>query len=141
MMATSTASSCTSHHWVPVSYWAFLRVSWPAPSSTWAHCVDLGTLLGPVAGELVDRLRVARTWTGRFRELDRVLTRIVPQRDGPAPELAWAWRRLTASHGRVEIATLAREVGWSRRHLGERFRREYGLTPKVAGRVMRWPMG
>ncbi|MGH3910199.1 MAG: helix-turn-helix domain-containing protein [Pseudonocardiaceae bacterium] len=106
--------------------------------------VDLGALLGPVAGELLDRLRSARTWTDRFLELDGVLTRIAVrtriagQRGDPARELNWAWRRLIASHGRVGVGTLAEEVGWSRRHLGERFRREFGLTPKVAGRVMRF---
>lgn len=103
--------------------------------------VDLDTLLGPpISGELVDRLRSAGTWTERFHELDRALTSIAGQRerDGPAPELGWVWRRLTACHGLVEVGTLAGEVGWSRRHLGERFRREFGLTPKVAGRVMRF---
>jgi len=100
--------------------------------------VDLDTLLGPVASELVERLRAARTWTDRFLELDDVLIRIAGQRDGPAPELGWAWRRLTASHGQVAVAKLAGEVGWSRRHFGERFRREFGLAPKVAGRVMRF---
>lgn len=100
--------------------------------------VELGTLLGPVAGELVERLRSAHTWTDRFLELDAVLARIAKQRDGPVPELGWAWRRLSTSHGKVGVATLAREVGWSRRYLGERFRREFGLTPKVAARVMRF---
>jgi AraC-like DNA-binding protein len=100
--------------------------------------VDLNTLLGPVARELVERLRSASTWTGRFSELNSILIRIARQRDGPASELRWAWQRLTDHHGRVEVATLAREVGWSRRHLGARFRREFGLTPKVAGRVMRF---
>lgn len=100
--------------------------------------VDLTTLLGPVASELLERLRSARTWTDRFLELDGMLARIARQRDGPAPELGWAWRRLTATHGRVGVAALATEVGWSRRHLGERFRREFGLTPKVAARVMRF---
>ncbi|MFY9809011.1 MAG: helix-turn-helix domain-containing protein [Pseudonocardiaceae bacterium] len=100
--------------------------------------VELSTLLEPVAGEMVERLRSARTWTDRFLELDDVLTPIVRQRDGPVPELGWAWRRLSASHGQVEITALAEDVGWSRRHLSERFRREFGLTPKVAGRVMRF---
>ncbi len=100
--------------------------------------VELSTLLGQVAGELLERVRSARTWTDRFLQLDAVLTRIARQRDGPAPELGWAWRRLSANHGRVEVAALAQEVGWSRRHLSERFRREFGLTPKVAGRVMRF---
>ncbi|MGQ0773690.1 MAG: helix-turn-helix domain-containing protein [Pseudonocardiales bacterium] len=115
------------------------RVLLGLPAGELAHTVvELGTLLGPVAGELVERLRSARTWTDRFLELDDVLARIVGQREGPAPELGWAWRRLAASHGRVGVATLAQEVGWSRRHFGERFRREFGLTPKVAGRVMRF---
>jgi AraC-like DNA-binding protein len=115
------------------------RVVFGMPAGELANIVvDLGAVLGPVAGELIERIRAARTWTDRFLELDSVLTRIVQQRDGPAPELEWAWRRLTVSHGQVEVATLAREVGWSRRHLGERFRREFGFTPKVAGRVMRF---
>jgi AraC-like DNA-binding protein len=100
--------------------------------------VELGALVGPVAGEPIERLRSAITWTDCFIELDAVLTRITRQRDGPAPELRWAWQRLTASHGRVSVATLAGEVGWSRRHLSARFQREFGLTPKVAGRVMRF---
>ena len=105
------------------------------------HVIDLGALLGPVAGELLDRLRSARTWTDRFFELDEVLTRVTTrthEQSGSAPELGWAWQRLSAGHGRVGVGTLAEEVGWSRRHLSERFRREFGLSPKVAGRVMRF---
>lgn len=113
------------------------------PAGELAGCVvELGALLGPVAGELVDRLRSARSWTDRFAELDRVLGRVAERRPGtgpgPPPELGWAWRRLSAGHGRVGVETLAREVGWSRRHLSARFRREFGLSPTVAGRVMRF---
>lgn len=115
------------------------RVLLGSPAGELANTVtELSTLLGPVARELVERLRSASTWTNRFHELDAVLTRIARQRGGPVPELGWAWRRLSASHGQVAVATLAKEVGWSRRHLGERFRHEFGLTPKVAGRVMRF---
>jgi transcriptional regulator GlxA family with amidase domain len=54
------------------------------------------------------------------------------------PEVVWAWRRLVRSGGMLDITGLAGEVGWSRRHLSERFRTELGVPPKVAARVMRF---
>ena len=56
----------------------------------------------------------------------------------PPPELGEAWRRMRGADGRVRVADLADEVGWSRRHLGERFRTELGLAPKQAARVLRF---
>lgn len=53
-------------------------------------------------------------------------------------EVAWAWRVLLARGGGVRIGDLAGHVGWSRRHLGERFRSELGLSPKAAARVLRF---
>ena len=100
--------------------------------------VDLAALLGPAADELVDRVRSGRTWTERFLAFDAVLARVARDRGAPSPEVGRAWERLRASRGAVGIGALADEVGWSRRHLGERFRREYGLTPKEAARVMRF---
>ena len=52
--------------------------------------------------------------------------------------MAWVWERLVATGGGVEVGSAGREVGWSRRHLGERFRQELGLSPKVAARVLRF---
>lgn len=57
---------------------------------------------------------------------------------GMVRELDGAWRLLTASNGTLKITRLAAEVGWSRRQFAERFRREFGLTPKIAARVMRF---
>lgn len=104
--------------------------------------LPLGDLLGPDARELVERMAHATTWPARFAALDDVLRRRASRtpapRAEPCPELARAWRCLTAGHGTARISAVAGEVGWSRRHLGARFAAEYGLTPKEAARIMRF---
>jgi len=85
--------------------------------------VDLDALLGPAAGELIDRLRAAPTWPERFEHLDSVLSRVANPTDVPA-ELAWVWRRLTGSGGALPIGALATEVGWSRQRVARVIRFE-----------------
>jgi len=52
--------------------------------------------------------------------------------------VAEAWRMIFATGGRVPVATVAADVGWSRRHLAERFGALTGLTPKQAARIARF---
>jgi AraC-like DNA-binding protein len=100
--------------------------------------VALDDLLGRLGVELVDRLASASGWPERFAVLDDVLVRrLVADRD-PPPMVAAAWRRLVAAGGGLEVRALAAELGMSRRHLGELFRREVGLSPKAAARVLRF---
>jgi AraC-like DNA-binding protein len=56
----------------------------------------------------------------------------------PSPEVGWAWERLVATGGAVPIGRLAREVGWSHKHLITRFRRQVGLRPETAARLVRF---
>ena len=56
----------------------------------------------------------------------------------PAPGVAWAWRRLVETGGRVAIGDLGGELGWSRKRIVARFREEIGLSPKAAARVLRF---
>ncbi len=100
--------------------------------------VDLGPLFGRGVGELIGRLHETPSWPERFAVLGEALTRRAGRLAGPPAELDHAWRCLAGSEGTVRISDLARQVGWSRRHLGERFTAEYGLTPKEAARVMRF---
>jgi AraC-like DNA-binding protein len=95
-------------------------------------------VLGPVVTELLDRFRSAAAWSGRFAAVDDVLGRIArPGCDVP-PEVVHAWRLLHRSRGRLTVRDVARRVGWSERHLGQRFGEEIGLTPKTAAQVIRF---
>ncbi|MDQ4038783.1 MAG: helix-turn-helix domain-containing protein [Actinomycetota bacterium] len=99
---------------------------------------DVPDVLGGQGGQLLDRVREAPDWSSRFAVLDDVLGTRADCGWAPQPEVSEAWRALVRTGGRVPVARLARHVGWSRRHLGERFRREIGLSPKTAARVIRF---
>lgn len=103
--------------------------------------VDLAALLGRRTGPLLDRLAAAPDWPHRFTLLDAELGALAARGRGDRgvpPEVGYAWDRLDETGGNLRIAELAREVGWSRRHLAERFRAETGLAPKAAARVIRF---
>ncbi|WP_026313957.1 AraC family transcriptional regulator [Actinomadura flavalba] len=121
------------------------RAVYGVPAAALAQrLVPLDEILGAPGVELTDRLRAASTWAARFAVLDEVLLRAVGRGSGgdPArrmrPEVAEAWRRLVAARGRVQVGAVAAELGWSRRHLTERFRGELGLSPKSVARVLRF---
>ncbi|WP_456600259.1 helix-turn-helix domain-containing protein [Blastococcus sp. SYSU DS0616] len=100
--------------------------------------VSLTDLLGPAGTELVDGLRTAAGWPARFAVLDAALLRRLRDVDGVPAEVAEAWRLTTAAGGRLRVSQLAARVGWSTRHLEQRFRAETGLGPKEAARVVRF---
>jgi AraC-like DNA-binding protein len=103
--------------------------------------LDVDTLFGQSTQVLGERLREEPRWERRFDIVENLLLEVwrdelMPH--APQAELSWAWRRLCESAGGVGVQELASEIGWSRRHLTERFRTEYGLAPKVAARVLRF---
>lgn len=101
-----------------------------------ARMVDIGDVLGREGRQLRERLGATSGWPQRFDLIeDFVASRAHHQ---PSPEIEFAWRRLARSAGGARIGTLAREIGWSRKHLVERFRSELGLAPKSIARVMRF---
>jgi AraC-like DNA-binding protein len=96
-------------------------------------------VLGPEASLIQRRLQAAAGWTERFAIIDELLlNRVKTARPAISPEVGHAWRRLLAAAGTVPVGGLARETGWSDRHLRARFRAEIGLTPKAAAKVMRF---
>jgi AraC-like DNA-binding protein len=87
---------------------------------------------------LVERLYEAGSWEARFQLLDVVLATRLGAATPPSAEVAWAWRQLAETHGRIRIGDLVERLGWSRKRLAARFREQIGLTPKRAARLIRF---
>src|ERR1700749_186642 len=126
------------------------RVLLGAPAGALA-ALDLegDQVIGRFAAALQDRIRAAASWAARFAILDAWFAARagldlgsvpgapdgsagpLPARTGPmdsrtliAPGVRYAWRTLLATRGTVPLAELARQTGWSARHLDSRFRAE-----------------
>jgi AraC-like DNA-binding protein len=98
---------------------------------------DLADLLDD-ADELAERLYETQGWTARLALLEAYIDRRAADAPPPPREIEWSWQRLLGSDGAVPVASLAEEVGWSRRHLAARFREHVGLPPKALARILRF---
>jgi AraC-like DNA-binding protein len=103
-----------------------------------ALTISLDDALGPAADEMLSRAAAAADWPSLFGALDTILLR----RMGRAPEAAIpsgrAWQLILRSGGAMPVSEIASEIGWSRRHLSDRFLKEYGVTVKEASRIARF---
>lgn len=110
--------------------------------------VSAGELSGTVVGlgdigdgqlaRLPERLAEVSGWSRRFAILDETFASRLADRTRATPVLGRAWQRILGAGGQVRVQSLADDLGWSRRHLGAAFRRELGLSPKQAARVVRF---
>jgi len=101
--------------------------------------IDPCDLIGAAARDMAERLQEMNSPAGRLAILEQEMTRrLALSRGGPPRDLVWALSRLEATFGRIGVNALARELGCSRKHLTVRFRREFGMTPKLFARVARF---
>lgn len=100
--------------------------------------VALADVLGPGGQSLIEQLAEGGGWEARFRVLDEVLLARLSASSEPSPPVVWALRRLEESGGQAPVVPLAAAVGWSQKHLIERFRRCFGATPKRFARIVRF---
>lgn len=103
----------------------------------WDASLELAEVVGRTGDELWERLQEAATWEDRFAACDDVLGRRAAG-GRTASDLAHAWTALVASGGGLSVGELAFATGWSRQHLRRRFAAEFGLSPKLAARVIRF---
>lgn len=111
------------------------------PIGPLCHAVVDSTELPGIPADLHARLAES-DWPTRLRLLEHHLLTISadpaePGRNLPT-DLARAWDLLGRRAGRIRVAELADEIGWSRRHLITRFRAEFGLAPSEIARLHRF---
>jgi AraC-like DNA-binding protein len=88
---------------------------------------------------LLDQLRDTSSWEHRLAAVNRFLqSGFAESKCRIPPELTWAWETLERYHGQVSIGALARAVGWSERHLIDRFSTYFGVRPKATARRLRF---
>jgi AraC-like DNA-binding protein len=100
--------------------------------------VELSDVAPWLGGSLPDQLASEPDWSARFARLDALLWRLAA--DGQDADLATdeLWRRIWATAGRVSVADLVEESGWSHRKLIARIRAHVGVSPKAAAAVVRF---
>lgn len=100
--------------------------------------VDLSDVLGAEGALLVAQLRDEPGWAGRFDLLDAALMRRFGAAGGPSEAMAWAWTRMVAAGGNLDVAALAESLGWSGKRLIAECRDHVGLPPKLLSRIIRF---
>ena len=101
--------------------------------------ISLADLLGRRADEILGRIVDAPSPAARLALLEAAIeARIADARDRGTRDLEWAWNLQHARGGRVPVSELADSIGCSRKHLAVRFDREFGLSPKLLARIMRF---
>lgn len=102
------------------------------------EAVALEDVFGREARWWTEPLADAPNWDARFDLIDALLCARLAQPSTIPAGVRCAWHRLRASHGHTPIGAIVEEVGWSQRHLIDRFRHELGIGPKKLARILRF---
>ena len=100
--------------------------------------VDFVDVLGTDGRRLGEQVRDLPTWKERFDLVDSFLLDRMDEGPRPSPEVSHALTMLVESGGQQPIGQLAAETGWSHKHLITRFKRQVGMAPKMAARLIRF---
>jgi AraC-like DNA-binding protein len=100
--------------------------------------IALADAVGDGALALRERLLNTPSLEGRFEATEKWLIARLKPRTLVHPAVRWAVDRIAASGGRVVVEDLATETGFTRKHLGNLFRQQVGLSPKSLARVHRF---
>jgi AraC-like DNA-binding protein len=127
--------ACVQIDFTPLGAYRFFGLPMRELSSCMVSLDDLADL---EITELRRRLEDADDWNVRLDLAEA----FVIERLRRGPELSRpvvsAYREMAFCHGNIRIEAIAARIGWSRKHLSQRFRDEIGLSPKSLARMFRF---
>ena len=135
MIESFGTACCIQVNFTPLGARRFFRL--PMSELT-DSMVVLDDVLGAEGMALREQLGNAPDWASRFDLAETfVTTRLASAAETPL-EIAWAYDRIITSGGRTRIASIAERLGWSRKHLAEKFTDATGIGPKTLSRIVRF---
>ncbi len=99
---------------------------------------ESSSIFGAEYDDLGERMAAMPNAAARLDAFEQHIARRIDEGPSPRAETAHALHRIRATRGAVPIRALARETGFSPKHLLALFRREVGLGPKVYARIVRF---
>jgi AraC-like DNA-binding protein len=87
---------------------------------------------------LSEQIAELRDWDARFDLVEEMLEERMARCVLDTGVVAWAVRRIEESAGAVDMRTLARELGYSRKHVIALFHDQVGVPPKLLARLVRF---
>jgi AraC-like DNA-binding protein len=100
--------------------------------------VGLRDVLRPAERDISARLDEAGDWDARFDLLDDFIASRIAAARARTQLAGWAIDRIEETGGQLDIGALARELGYSQKHLITLFRDQVGIPPKLAARLFRF---
>jgi AraC-like DNA-binding protein len=135
MMDSTGSAACVQVNFTPQGAHRFFGMPMDELADRMVTLDDLGDrdLL-----RLKERLGAERDWSRRLDITEQFLIARFAQAPAADAAVDVAYARMLASRGRARVSGIARELGWSRKHLNDRFHREFGLAPKSVARMVRF---
>jgi AraC-like DNA-binding protein len=100
--------------------------------------VALRDLLPAESRTLSERLEASPDWPLRLDLVEELLARRILGSPLDTARVDWAVARIEASGGNLDVGSLARELGYSHKHLIALFHDQVGIPPKLLARLVRF---
>ena len=92
----------------------------------------------PGQRHMCEELAELRSWDERFAHIERFLCARFADASACDRAVDWAAQRIAADGGGTDLSELARQLGYSHKHMIARFHDQLGVPPKVWARLQRF---